>query len=549
MPISTRVPSPSPSPTSAFTTSSSNPRRRVLATAGAATAVALGMVVTSTTSASAWGAPDSTAPESEAVSTQPYAVDTFDRETTSGWGEASSGAWEHSAAASAFRAEGGVATTALGSTGGNQSSFLDVSSTDTELQAQVGLAALPKSGTVDLYATARALDTTSGYRFKLKVQTDGTVVPSLLRVNGTSASTIATTTERLRLDPTADLQVRVQATGTSPTVVSAKAWPTGTQEPDAWTLTASDSTAALQTAGGVAFTTYAPATAGAVTSQVADVWAGPTDAARDLSADKTLAPEPGTYVPSASTTGVPRGTYLQVHNGDLTITKAGTVVNGMDIRGFVTVKAKDVVIQNTIVRGRATDVARGLVVVESTGSLKISDSELYNSTPNWLVDGLRGSGTIDATRLNIHDVIDNVHFYGDNKKLTASWLHDTLHYENDPSHSDGTHDDNVQIVKGANISLIGNRMEGAYNAAIMVTQGLGTVTGLVIERNFLDHGACTVNVAESGRGAIALQMSGNTFGSHSRKGCAYIAPTTTTSKSTITSNTYEDGSAITLKKG
>ncbi|WP_444662927.1 hypothetical protein ACT17Q_13150 [Cellulomonas sp. CW35] len=48
--------------------------------------------MTSTTSASAWGAPDSTAPESEAVSTQPYAVDTFDRETTSGWGEASSGA-------------------------------------------------------------------------------------------------------------------------------------------------------------------------------------------------------------------------------------------------------------------------------------------------------------------------------------------------------------------------------------------------------------------------------------------------------------------------
>ena len=45
--------------------------------------------------------------------------------------------------------------------------------------------------------------------------------------------------------------------------------------------------------------------------------------------------------PSAMTTGVPAGTRLKVHRGDLVITKAGTHLDGLDIHGFVVVKARE----------------------------------------------------------------------------------------------------------------------------------------------------------------------------------------------------------------
>ena len=56
---------------------------------------------------------------------------------------------------------------------------------------------------------------------------------------------------------------------------------------------------------------------------------------------RTSAPTSTTVArkPSALTTGVPAGTRLRVHRGDLVITKAGTHIDRMDIHGFVVVKA------------------------------------------------------------------------------------------------------------------------------------------------------------------------------------------------------------------
>lgn len=51
--------------------------------------------------------------------------------------------------------------------------------------------------------------------------------------------------------------------------------------------------------------------------------------------------------PDATNTGVPAGTVLTVRQGDWTITTAGTVINGYDIRGCVYVRANNVVIRNS----------------------------------------------------------------------------------------------------------------------------------------------------------------------------------------------------------
>lgn len=56
------------------------------------------------------------------------------------------------------------------------------------------------------------------------------------------------------------LQIRAQATGVSPTTVRAMVWKTTQTEPSTWQLTTTDSSAGLQTAGGVGLVTYLSAT-------------------------------------------------------------------------------------------------------------------------------------------------------------------------------------------------------------------------------------------------------------------------------------------------
>ena len=533
--------------------SSARPRtaaRRLLLAAGSG-ALVVGFVAVGTTPASAWGAPESAAAMSVGAdeSLQPYVLDSFGRTSTGSWGtDAHAGTWSHAGPAEVFNVAGGYGTMTMPTQGGNHTAYLPTApSTDTEVQARVGLASKPTNGTSDLYVVGRAIDDRSGYRVKVKVQANNDAVVSIIRVDGTAAKSLVTSSAPFKVVPGQDLQVRFQVTGTGTTELRAKVWAVGTPQPADWTLTTTDTTAALQKAGGIGFTTYTPSiSTGATVARYSDVWAGPTAAPRELD---RVTPEAGTVMPDATNTGVPAGTKLTVHNGNLVITQPGTVIDGLDIRGFVSVKAKDVTIRNSIVRGVPTTKAQGLVTSESTGSLTIEDSELFNATPNWFVDGLRGQN-ITAKRLNIHDVIDTMHIYGNNVTLESSWLHDTLHYDNDPSHSDGTHDDNIQIVKGDNLKFVGNRVEGAYNAAMMFTQGSGIVSNVTVDKNFFGGGSCTINIAESGKGAInGLSFTNNTFAKDSRKGCAAISPATTTAKSVFTNNLYTDGTAIVVKKG
>jgi hypothetical protein len=60
---------------------------------------------------------------------------------------------------------------------------------------------------------------------------------------------------------TDSLLMRVQVTGSNPTTVRMKVWKQGTVEPTSWTVTATDSTAGIQTAGAVAFQAYLSGTA------------------------------------------------------------------------------------------------------------------------------------------------------------------------------------------------------------------------------------------------------------------------------------------------
>lgn len=251
-----------------------------------------------------------------------------------------------------------------------------------------------------------------------------------------------------------------------------------------------------------------------------------------------------TSMPGDSNTGVPSGTQLRVHRGNMVITRAGTVISGLDIYGSVDVRARNVTIRNSIIRGDSAGAQDFLVRSASDGaSLTITDSTLRASKATYRVNGLRG-WNINANRLDISNVIDPAHFWGSgNVQLRNSWLHDNLHYTNDPGWNGGpSHDDSIQIQSGSGYWITGNRIEDANNAGIMITQDAGRTSNVMIRDNFLDGGGCTINLHDKGKGRFQnIDIVGNIFGANSAFNCQIIR---TAGDITTTGNTTVTGKAL-----
>ena len=263
------------------------------------------------------------------------------------------------------------------------------------------------------------------------------------------------------------------------------------------------------------------------------------------SATTPTAPVQATGPVPSGPVGVPPGTVLTVHNGDLTITTPGTVVTGMDVRGFIFVKAANVTIRNSVVRGRASSTPVALVnVIVAGSSAQIVDSSLVATTASPNVDGVRGSN-FSLTRVEIANVIDHVHVYGvGNVLIENSWLHSNTHYVNDPNWNGGpTHDDNIQIQSGSNITITGSTLVGSHNAAIMLTQDAGAVSDVTLSHNWLDEGACTVNIKSTATPPQRVTLRDNTFGRNSVYWNCGIKVATTIPL-TLTRNYFTDGAVV-----
>jgi hypothetical protein len=222
-----------------------------------------------------------------------------------------------------------------------------------------------------------------------------------------------------------------------------------------------------------------------------------------------------TTKPGSTNTGVPAGTALKVYNGDLTVTKDGTIVEALDIRGSVYVHANNVTIKKSLIRGGPASKNQQAIIASWWGNtnIKVEDSTLRADHPSYWQDGLSG-GNITATRLNISNVVDSVKVIGGNVTVANSWLHNNVHYSPDPNQSDNmTHDDGIQVTGGKNIVITGNSIDGAHNAALMVGQGK-TVANVTVSGNYLGGGGCTINVTQSGVGTPiqGMVIKNNQFG-------------------------------------
>jgi hypothetical protein len=240
---------------------------------------------------------------------------------------------------------------------------------------------------------------------------------------------------------------------------------------------------------------------------------------------------------------VPAGTQLTVYNGDLTITTPGATYSGLDIYGFVRVEAPDVTIKDSIIRGGPATSNTALIydLSDTATNLLVEDSELVPVDPSVNIDGIDG-WNYTALRVNIHGTVDGAKMFGPHATMQDSWIHDLVTYEHDPAHADGvSHNDDVQILSGSNLRIIGNDLEGGHNTAIQITQDNGPLTDVLIDGNWADAGNVTFNITNKPLASLSgITVTNNVFGHAAVTGCQILYTSATTL--VASNNVYADTS-------
>lgn len=229
--------------------------------------------------------------------------------------------------------------------------------------------------------------------------------------------------------------------------------------------------------------------------------------------------------PTAATTGVPDGVTLKKYNTsghDLVITKDNTVLNGLMIYGDIKIRAANVTISNSYLRG-GMDIPKGNTGIVDANSAQVKNLVVKNSTiapdrPSYYRDGIVGHD-YTATGNDISHTNDGLGIFNKpgaspdaNVTASGNYIHSLTHWSHDPAHSDGTHNDGIQVQGGRNIHIIGNTIvasivEGKGSSrspryphggtGIMLQQNVAQLANVVVEKNWVDDGQTSINIDNS----------------------------------------------------
>lgn len=206
-------------------------------------------------------------------------LDAFTRSVTAGWGTADRGGpWTISGGNANFSVDGNIGRV-ISAPGQGRTAFLnDVKRTQQEAAATIQLDKAASGGGTYVSLQGRRIDNANNYILKVRVQPNGSVIAYLGRtLAGTETTLSSLTVPGLTYQVGDRLNLRMQATGTSPTTLRAKVWKDGSAEPGAWQLTGTDSSAALQVQGVLGLYYYLSGSSvnGNVTLGLDNVWGGP----------------------------------------------------------------------------------------------------------------------------------------------------------------------------------------------------------------------------------------------------------------------------------
>jgi hypothetical protein len=214
----------------------------------------------------------------------------------------------------------------------------------------------------------------------------------------------------------------------------------------------------------------------------------------------TTAPPPAGGYPNERNTGVPAGTTLRP-SGSLTITAPGTVIDGYDITGTVTVRAANV----TIKRSRIA-AGGGLYPLRVTsGNVVVEDTEITGGTSAAVC-----CGSFLLRRVNLHDIVEGPRM-GSNSTVEFSYIHHMKRCA-------GCHIDALQSTGGTGIRIRGNNIQvynpvlrDPFNAAFQFGEEQAPMRDCLVEGNLMNGGNFTVNGGGGGTRGAQCTFRNNKF--------------------------------------
>ncbi|WP_344129431.1 PKD domain-containing protein [Pedococcus bigeumensis] len=189
------------------------------------------------------------------------AADDFERIVTGGWGSAQTGgAWATTTAASNFNVNGGSGRMQMVAGTGPSAYLSSTSALNADLRTSFSFDKPGTGGGIYASLVGRRAGT-SDYRVKVRATATGTTAFLIRTVSGTETLLTTVPLPGVVVSAGSTLNLRLLISGTGPTTLSAKVWPSGTAEPAGWTTTTTDATASLQAPGAVGVYAYLSASA------------------------------------------------------------------------------------------------------------------------------------------------------------------------------------------------------------------------------------------------------------------------------------------------
>jgi hypothetical protein len=186
------------------------------------------------------------------------------------------------------------------------------------------------------------------------------------------------------------------------------------------------------------------------------------------------APATGDF-PGASTSGVPNDVTLKPWTGGRTISKAGQVIDGYVIEGGLEIRADNVTIKNSLVRGQVLagygSEQTGLKVIDTTidGQGKASSESAI------------GDANYSCIRCDITGFGNGPRMYR-NVTVQDSWIHDLCCY------TPGDHRSGIGSNGGSNFVVKNNVIDcgiGGCSGALVLYGDNAEIRDVLVERNLL----------------------------------------------------------------
>jgi hypothetical protein len=229
--------------------------------------------------------------------------------------------------------------------------------------------------------------------------------------------------------------------------------------------------------------------------------------------------------PSASTTGVPAGVSLKP-SGSITVTTPGAVIQGLDIKGDVYIRAANVTLKNSKVTGRV-DTGDSAGKYPGTLIQRVEVVGPYNSA----ADG--GFPAVGYTDLTCDGC--NIRGWGKGAGLVAnvtiknSWIHDLV-VHGDPGNG-GSHNEAIISLGGTNFTVTGNRLDAGsapnFSASLALYSQMETIRNVTVSNNLFNGGGyCLYAGSTNGNTATNAKFTNNTFGTSVFPKCGSYGPVT-----------------------